>query len=105
MRRALRALGAPVRVLLVGLLNAYRMVVAPALGQRCRFYPSCSAYALEAVRTHGAVKGSMLATWRVLRCSPLSAGGPDPVPNRGAWKGRAGRAEGPAPYDSVIQEA
>ncbi|MDQ4005043.1 MAG: membrane protein insertion efficiency factor YidD [Actinomycetota bacterium] len=55
-----------------------------SLGQlvagRCRFHPTCSAYAAEAIRTHGAIRGSGLAVWRVLRCSPLTPGGLDPVP-------------------------
>jgi putative membrane protein insertion efficiency factor len=84
-RRVLWAVGLPFRLAVIGLLRAYRAVVSPLLGDRCRFHPSCSAYALEAVRTHGALKGSVLAGWRVLRCSPLSAGGPDPVPARGRW--------------------
>jgi putative membrane protein insertion efficiency factor len=86
MSRALRALGWPLRAALLAPLWLYRKAVGPALGARCRFHPSCSAYAEEAIRTHGAVRGGGLALWRVLRCSPLSAGGPDPVPaaTRGA---------------------
>jgi putative membrane protein insertion efficiency factor len=60
----------------------YRRWISPALPARCRFYPSCSAYALEAVRTHGAIKGLGLATWRLLRCHPFHPGGFDPVPPR-----------------------
>ena len=78
--------GAPVRAALVGLLLGYRATVGRLVPGRCRFHPSCSAYALEAVRTHGAVKGSALTIWRVLRCSPLTAGGLDPVPPRGTWR-------------------
>jgi putative membrane protein insertion efficiency factor len=59
---------------------AYRRWISPALPARCRFYPSCSAYALEAVQTHGAIKGIRLAIWRLLRCQPFNAGGYDPVP-------------------------
>jgi putative membrane protein insertion efficiency factor len=59
---------------------AYRRWISPALPARCRFYPSCSAYALEAVTTHGAIKGLRLAIWRLLRCHPFNAGGYDPVP-------------------------
>jgi uncharacterized protein len=65
---------------LVGLLTAYRRFVSPLLGARCRFYPSCSAYALEAVQLHGAMKGSWLAVRRLSRCHPFHAGGIDPVP-------------------------
>jgi putative membrane protein insertion efficiency factor len=46
----------------------------------CRYYPTCSCYAIEAIETHGALKGGLLAAWRVLRCNPFSAGGYDPVP-------------------------
>jgi putative membrane protein insertion efficiency factor len=61
---------------------AYRRWISPALPARCRFYPSCSAYALEAVATHGAVRGTGLAIWRLLRCHPFHPGGYDPVPPR-----------------------
>ena len=50
------------------------------LGAKCRYYPTCSCYAVEAIETHGAFKGFLLALWRVLRCNPLSKGGYDPVP-------------------------
>lgn len=59
---------------------AYRRWVSPALPARCRFYPSCSTYALEAVTTHGAIRGTGLAIWRLLRCHPFHPGGYDPVP-------------------------
>jgi putative membrane protein insertion efficiency factor len=65
---------------LIGLLNAYRKFVSPMLGANCRFYPSCSAYALESVQLHGALKGSWLAVRRLSRCHPFHAGGIDPVP-------------------------
>lgn len=84
--RILWVLGFPVRALLLGLVRGYRALVGPLLGPRCRFHPSCSAYAEEAVRVHGALKGSVLALWRILRCSPLSDGGVDAVPPRGRWR-------------------
>jgi uncharacterized protein len=87
--RILWLAGAPVRALLVGVLLLYRGTIGPMLGGRCRFHPTCSAYALEAIRTHGAAKGSVLAAWRVLRCSPLTPGGIDPVPPAGSWRRRA----------------
>ena len=65
-------------------LRLYRAVISPALGPRCRYYPACSAYAEEAVRAHGLVRGTGLAVWRVLRCNPFSHGGYDPVPPAGA---------------------
>jgi putative membrane protein insertion efficiency factor len=69
----------PGRLLLV-LLTAYRRFLSPGLGNHCRFYPSCSAYAERALREHGAIRGSALAIWRLLRCHPLARGGYDPVP-------------------------
>ena len=69
-----------VRHLLVGLLRAYRAVVSPWYGQVCRYHPSCSAYALEAVQTHGAARGGWLALRRLARCHPWAPGGVDPVP-------------------------
>ena len=68
------------KYVLIGLLKAYRLVISPLYGDVCRYYPSCSAYALRAVGVHGAVKGSWLAGRRLLRCHPWAAGGYDPVP-------------------------
>lgn len=62
------------------LLRAYQLTLSPLLGPRCRFYPSCSQYALEAVRSYGAGRGGMLALRRLLRCHPWHAGGYDPIP-------------------------
>jgi putative membrane protein insertion efficiency factor len=62
------------------LLRAYKLGVSPFLGQNCRFYPSCSDYAAEAITVHGALKGSLLATKRLCKCHPWHAGGLDPVP-------------------------
>ncbi len=59
----------------------YRRIVSPLYGQVCRYFPSCSAYALEAVTVHGAVKGTWLALRRLIRCHPWAAGGIDPVPD------------------------
>jgi putative membrane protein insertion efficiency factor len=69
-----------VKYVLIGLLKVYRLVISPLYGDVCRYYPSCSAYALRAVGVHGAVKGSWLAGRRLLRCHPWAAGGYDPVP-------------------------
>ena len=68
------------KYVLVGLLKVYRAVISPLYGNVCKYYPSCSAYALEAVTVHGAVKGSWLATRRLASCHPWAAGGYDPVP-------------------------
>jgi uncharacterized protein len=65
-------------------LRAYSRLISPALPARCRYYPTCSAYAEEAVRTHGIVRGSALAAWRIVRCNPFSRGGVDEVPPRKA---------------------
>jgi uncharacterized protein len=72
----------PARVLAFCII-AYRRWISPALPARCRFYPSCSAYALEAVSRHGAIRGTGLAIWRLLRCHPFHPGGYDPVPEPG----------------------
>lgn len=68
------------RAILLGLLGAYRRLVSPMLPPACRFHPSCSAYAVEAVRRHGAWRGSLLTVKRLARCHPLCEGGIDPVP-------------------------
>lgn len=68
------------KYLLIGLLKGYRLLISPLYGPVCKYYPSCSAYALEAVTVHGAAKGSWLATKRLGRCHPWSLGGYDPVP-------------------------
>jgi putative membrane protein insertion efficiency factor len=72
----------PAARVLVGLVLAYRRLVSPLLGAHCRFYPSCSEYALVAIRRHGAIRGSWLAIRRIGRCHPWSVGGPDPVPEK-----------------------
>ena len=70
------------RALVIGLVRAYQLIFRPILGSNCRFTPSCSDYALEAVREYGAVRGGYLATRRILRCNPWHPGGDDPVPPR-----------------------
>lgn len=66
--------------LLIGVVKAYRLFLSPALGSSCRFEPTCSAYALQALRVHGAGKGSYLTLKRLGRCHPWCEGGLDPVP-------------------------
>lgn len=66
--------------LLVALIRGYQRVLSPALPPACRFYPSCSQYALEAVSRHGAIRGGWLAVRRLARCHPFNPGGFDPVP-------------------------
>jgi len=65
---------------LIGAVRLYRATLSGLLGGQCKYYPSCSAYAEEALRTHGAVRGLGLAAWRLLRCNPRSRGGVDHVP-------------------------
>jgi len=69
-----------VKAFLITLLRAYQYAIRPLLGANCRFYPSCSDYAKEAVERHGALKGTGLALRRVARCHPYHPGGFDPVP-------------------------
>lgn len=69
-----------VRTLVVAPIRAYQLVISPLLGPRCRFYPSCSTYVIEAVSGHGVVRGLYLGIRRLLRCHPWNAGGLDPVP-------------------------
>ena len=65
---------------LLALIRFYRAHISPHFGPMCRYYPTCSVYAIEAIETHGAFRGGLLALWRLLRCNPLSPGGYDPVP-------------------------
>ena len=77
---------APVRV--------YSRLISPALPARCKYYPTCSAYAEEAIRTHGLVRGGALAAWRIVRCNPFSHGGIDEVPPRRRRRTHASRRHG-----------
>jgi putative membrane protein insertion efficiency factor len=94
--RASWRLGAPARVLVIGAIAVYRATLSGWLGGQCRFYPTCSHYAEDAVRSRGAVVGSALGLWRILRCNPFGAGGIDPAPQR-AHRRRA--------YDDVVHGA
>ncbi|MGH2573711.1 MAG: membrane protein insertion efficiency factor YidD [Actinomycetota bacterium] len=85
--------GWPARIVLLALVGTYRLTLGQVLGGNCRFYPSCSRYSELAIRDLGAVRGLALTLWRVLRCSPLTAGGVDYPPRR-----NLGRL-----YDEVIQ--
>ncbi len=65
---------------LIAIVRGYKKYVSPLLPPSCRFTPTCSEYAMEALQKHGAWKGSLLAMWRILRCNPFCKGGYDPVP-------------------------
>ena len=82
MRRALWIAGAPARAVLIGAIRLYRRTLSGWLGGQCRFFPTCSHYAEDAIRTYGAAKGSALAIWRILRCNPFGRGGVERVPPR-----------------------
>ena len=69
-----------VKQFMVKAILVYKRYISPMKGTKCPYFPSCSDYGLEAVKTHGAFKGSALLLWRLLRCNPFSHGGYDPVP-------------------------
>ena len=94
-RRLLWAAGAPVRWAILALIRVYQLTLSAWLGGQCRYYPSCSQYAREAIQVHGALRGSGLAAWRILRCGPFTDGGFDPVPRAGTRR---------MLYESVIQD-
>ncbi len=108
-RRTLWAIGGPARLFLIVLIRVYRVTLGQMVGGGCRFHPSCSAYAEDAIRNTGALRGSLLAGWRVLRCSPLSKGGVDYPPKPAKWRSRyvvdihlPGK---PAQYDNLVHRA
>lgn len=87
----------PTRLLIAAILapiRLYRSLISPLLGPRCRYYPTCSAYAEQAVRELGPIRGTILAVWRVLRCNPMSSGGIDPLENRRLFRSRDAAAPG-----------
>jgi uncharacterized protein len=81
------SLGRGLGQILIWLIRGYQLTISPMTGPTCRYHPTCSAYALAAVRVHGPLKGSVLASWRLLRCNPWSGGGIDFVPEKGFWRG------------------
>ncbi|XQZ47554.1 membrane protein insertion efficiency factor YidD (plasmid) [Paracoccus yeei] len=66
---------------MIGLVRAYQLGLSPWFGHACRFQPTCSSYAIEAIRHHGPAKGGALAAWRIARCNPFGGSGYDPVPS------------------------
>ena len=86
MRRFGRTMGAPIRAVEIGMIRLYRATLSGWLGGQCRFYPTCSRYAEDAIREYGALKGSILAAWRVLRCNPFGSGGVDYAAGRVSYE-------------------
>ncbi|QZN85672.1 membrane protein insertion efficiency factor YidD [Cellulomonas sp. C5510] len=84
--RGLRAVVRAPRGLLVLLIRGYQRFLSPLTPPTCRFYPSCSAYAVIALERHGVLKGTRLAVWRILRCNPWNPGGVDDVPPAGSHR-------------------
>ncbi len=78
----------PLKWLMLKLIRGYQLLISPMLGERCKYYPSCSEYALQAITKFGILRGLVLATWRLLRCNPWSLGGVDPVENQRLFKSR-----------------
>ncbi|MCI7671532.1 MAG: membrane protein insertion efficiency factor YidD [Schaalia hyovaginalis] len=84
--RIIEAIRRPIRWVLILPIRLYRRFISPMIAPRCRYAPSCSTYAMEAIEVHGPIKGIILGTWRLLRCNPWSLGGVDHVPPKGRWK-------------------
>jgi len=78
----------PIRTLVLLPIRLYQRLLSPVFGERCRYYPSCSEYAAQAVSGFGILRGSVLAGWRLLRCNPWSRGGVDPVEDQRLFKSR-----------------
>ena len=83
------------KVLLIVPIRAYQRWISPAFPRRCKYHPTCSEYAVQAVETYGILRGTVLAAWRILRCNPFSHGGFDPVEAQRLFRSHA--PEPPAP--------
>ena len=92
-------------LLLIGVFRLWQVLASPTYGQTCRFYPSCSAYGVAAVRTHGAVRGGWLTLRRIARCHPWNPGGYDPVPSTGRTASPAGHDESVPPCGASPERA
>jgi putative membrane protein insertion efficiency factor len=102
-RRIMWDAGAPARLVLLGAIRLYRLTLSGWLGGQCRFSPTCSRYAEEAIRSLGATRGVMLATVRVLRCNPFGRGGFDPVPAPRARRTLSSNPSYDTSYDTTIR--
>ena len=67
-------------------IHGYRKFISPLTPPSCRLHPSCSTYALQAIKVHGPIKGFVLSVWRLIKCNPFTKGGVDPVPQKGSWR-------------------
>jgi putative membrane protein insertion efficiency factor len=76
------------RAVVIAPIRVYQKAISPALGNRCRYYPSCSQYAVQAIRSYGILRGLVLAAWRLLRCNPWSHGGFDYVEGQTLFRAR-----------------
>ncbi len=85
----------PLVLILLTLIKCYQLFISPLIGQRCRFYPTCSHYAMDAIRLHGVIKGIILSLWRLLRCHPFVKGGFDPVPEKHEYEHRCSHISQP----------
>ncbi len=85
-RGSTRRRTSPVAWLLIAPIRFYQKFITPYTPATCRYYPTCSEYAVRSLRTHGAAKGTILTIWRLLRCNPWSNGGVDHTPERGRWR-------------------
>ena len=101
-RRAAWFAGAPVRAVEIGLIRLYRATLSGWLGGQCRFYPTCSHYAEDAIRERGAVRGTAMAAWRILRCNPFGEGGIDHVRPGKRYDDVTQRAHGPSTHGAEV---
>jgi uncharacterized protein len=85
------------RTLFLAPLRGYRRFISPGLAPRCKYHPSCSAYAVQAIESYGILRGSVLAAWRLLRCNPFSLGGYDPVTAQRLFRSAPHHHSSPAP--------
>ena len=85
------------RTLVIAPIRGYQRFISPGLPSRCKYHPSCSAYAVQAIESYGILRGSVLAAWRLLRCNPFSLGGYDPVTAQRLFR-LAPRHHSPAPH-------
>ena len=72
-------------IILTPIIFVYQKFISPLLGPRCKYHPSCSSYLVQAITTHGIIKGIILGLLRIIRCNPFSGGGFNPVPSKGKW--------------------